>query len=270
MPRLAELIPPVVHRLRAALLKRQGMYGNFASWDEAARHGDGYGDATILDRVRSATLAVRDGKAAFERDGVLFDRVHYSHPLLAGLLYGAALHGNALDVLDFGGSLGSSYFQCKRFFAPLARVRWSVVEQGNFVAAGRDELETEELRFFADIDACLAAQRPHVLVLASVLQFLPDPLAILRRLLAHPFDVVIVDRTPMWNAPTRITVQHVPAEIYGRPIRYPARILNRDELVGHFSSFELVSEFETDDGPIWSGAETGWHGGFIAMRKRAA
>jgi putative methyltransferase (TIGR04325 family) len=172
-----------------------------------------------------------------------------------------------LDVLDFGGSLGSSYFQCKRFLQPLARVRWNIVEQASFVAVGRAELETEELRFFADIDACLAAHQPRVLVLASVLQFLPEPDAIVRRLLTHPFDVVVIDRTPMWHAASRITIQHVPEEIYGRAIKYPARIFNRDELVAPFAAYELLSEFETDDGPIWCGGHTGWHGGFLFVRR---
>jgi putative methyltransferase (TIGR04325 family) len=38
--------------------------------------------------------------------------------------------------LDFGGSLGSSYFQNKKFLDALRLVEWNVVEQENFVATG--------------------------------------------------------------------------------------------------------------------------------------
>lgn len=267
MPRLAELIPPVIGRWRSAILRRQGMFGSYASWTEAARHADGYDDTVILERVRQSLGRVRDGKAVYERDGVLFDRVHHSYPLLAGLLHAAACRSNQLDVLDFGGSLGSSYFQCRRYLSPLARVSWNVVEQAGFVAVGRAEFESEVLHFFADIDACLATHRPNVLVLASVLQFLPDPAAIVAKLLATRFDAIVVDRTPMWHDPTRITVQHVPAEIYGRPIRYPARIFNRDQLVDMFSAYELGGEFTTNDGPVITSKDTGWHGGFVFLSK---
>jgi putative methyltransferase (TIGR04325 family) len=267
MPHLAELIPPVLRRWRSAILRRQGMFGNYASWGEAARDADGYDAGAILSRVKSSLAQVRDGKVAFERDGVTFDRVHHSYPLLSALMYGAALRDRRLDVLDFGGSLGSSYFQCRRFLAPLASVRWNVVEQPSFVEAGRGEFQTDELKFFPDPDSCFRESAPNVLLLLSVLQFLAEPEEIVAKLLAHPFDVVVIDRTPMWRAPTRITVQHVPAEIYGAPIRYPARILNRDAVRSWFSAFELAGEFESDDGPIWSGGETGWHGGFIFLRK---
>lgn len=264
LPPLSELIPPALWRLRASLSRRHGMFGNYATWQDAARESDGYDSSVILERVRHALAEVRDGRAAFERDGCTFDRVHHSHPLLAGLLYAAARRNNTLDVLDVGGSLGSSYFQCRKFLAPISRVRWTVVEQPAFTDVGRKEFANEQLRF-SDLETALAEQ-PRVLLLLSVLQFLPDPAAIMKQLRTRDFDVIIVDRTPMWRHPTRITVQHVPAEIYGSPVRYPARIFSRDELVDLFAGYDVASEFETSDGPVWSGGHTGWHGGFIFAR----
>jgi putative methyltransferase (TIGR04325 family) len=265
LPLLSELIPPALLRLRASLSRRAGMYGNYATWQDAARDSDGYDSGVILERVRRALGEVRDGRAPFERDGCTFDRIHHSHPLLAALLYGAALRNSTLDVLDFGGSLGSSYFQCRPFLAPLARVRWNVVEQPAFSDVGRREFQTDQLRFPSDLEAALADE-PRVLLLLSVLQFLPDPASVVKQLRTRAYDVIVVDRTPMWNHPTRITVQHVPAEIYGKAIRYPARIFSRDELVSLFAGYELASEFDTSDGPVWSGGQTGWHGGFIFTR----
>ena len=42
------------------------------------------------------------------------DVMEYQFPLLSGLLYAAARDGG-LSVVDFGGALGSTYFQCRDF-----------------------------------------------------------------------------------------------------------------------------------------------------------
>lgn len=243
------------------------MFGNYASWSEAAGDADSYADPAILARVRDSLRRVRDGAAVFERDGVIFDRVEYSLALIAGLLHGANLGNGALDVLDYGGSLGSSFFQCRRFLKPLRHVRWSVVEQPTFAAVGRAEFETEQLRFFDSTASCFAVETPRVLLLLSVLQFLPEPETVVAELLQHAFDLVIVDRTPMWDEPTRITRQHVPADVYGRPIKYPAWIFNRVGLTQLFSGYDVLTDFKSDDGPIWTDGHTGWHGGFVFTKE---
>src|SRR5881394_1299402 len=42
--------------------------GPFTSWEEARIASGGYDDASILDKVRDATLKVKHGEAAYERD----------------------------------------------------------------------------------------------------------------------------------------------------------------------------------------------------------
>ena len=58
---------------------------------------------------------VKNGEAVYERDSVLFDEIQYSWGLLAGLEKAALEHDGKLCVLDFGGSLGSTYYQNKQF-----------------------------------------------------------------------------------------------------------------------------------------------------------
>ena len=101
--------------------------GHFASWEEADRASTGYANPIVLERTRSALLKVKNHEAAFERDSVLFDRIEYPFPLLAGLLRAAAEKGASLSVLDFGGSLGTTYFQCRSFLSSLRSLRWSIV-----------------------------------------------------------------------------------------------------------------------------------------------
>src|SRR3546814_6742160 len=69
----------------------------------------GYSESAILDRVRTATRAVVAGEAAYERDSVLFDKADYPFALITALLRAAASADMRLDVIDFGGSLGSTY-----------------------------------------------------------------------------------------------------------------------------------------------------------------
>ena len=91
---------------------------------------------------------VKRGEAVFERDSVIFDKVQYAWPVTAGLMWVAARNGGRLSVLDFGGSLGSSYFQNREFLAYLPNVRWSVIEQAHFVKAGRKHIQDERLVFY--------------------------------------------------------------------------------------------------------------------------
>ena len=63
--------------------------------------------------------------------------------------------GGVLSVLDFGGSLGSTYYQNKKFLDSLDDVSWNIVEQKHFVDAGKEDFEDERLRFSYDIESCV-------------------------------------------------------------------------------------------------------------------
>lgn len=248
----SEWLPPLLVRWFNARVRRQTIRyaGDYRAWEDARRDSNGYDAAFILERVAEALGKVRDGKAAAERDSVVLDRIEYPFPLLAGLLRAACRNGNRLHVLDIGGSLGSTYFLCRRFLNAVAEVRWSIIEQAAFVARGRASFQTDEVRFYIDLNEFLAEQAPHVLLLSSVLSYLPSPHCFLDEVLTHPFSDVIIDRTGVFEiARDRLTVQHVPASIYGWPVSYPAWIFNRARLLEHLSRrYEVDTEFPTPDG----------------------
>jgi putative methyltransferase (TIGR04325 family) len=243
-------MPPVLARSVQALLMDQNRFdGPFASWEDASANSTGYDSDAILARVLDAALKVKRGEAAYERDSVLFDRIDYEWPLTAGLMWAAARANGRLDVLDFGGSLGSSYFQHRRLLTALAEVRWSVVEQPHFARAGRGALQDERLRFHESIDECLAANRPNVILLSSVLQYLADPLPMIKELCAVGAAVIIVDKTIVNTSPShRIYVQHVPASIYSAS--YPCRSLSESALLASFGpAYRLECAFDSGDFP---------------------
>ena len=58
---------------------------------------------------------------------------------------------HVVNILDFGGSLGSSYFQNRKLLEGIP-VEWNVVEQANFVDYGRREVP--EINFHYKISDC--------------------------------------------------------------------------------------------------------------------
>ena len=105
-----------------------GWHGNYFSWNEAKQKCSGYESQIILDKVKQSSLKVKEGLAAYERDSVIYSKVQYSFPLLSGLMWIAARNNGKLNVLDYGGSLGSSYFQNKRFLDSISGIHWCIVE----------------------------------------------------------------------------------------------------------------------------------------------
>lgn len=239
------LFPPALVELAGRYRRTGNLWsGDYGSWAEAASASAGYDATGILEKVEAAALRVHRGEAAYERDSVVFDEVTYSWPLLAALMWIAARNGGRLDVLDFGGALGSSYRQNRAFLAPLQHVRWSVVEQPHFVQSGKRLFEDDQLRFYDSIDACLLENAPQVVMLSSVLQYLERPHELLQSL-AVRFPFLVLDLTPMHEGPDdRLTVQDVPPSIY--TARYPCWIFSEERLLRELKNrFRVISAFDS-------------------------
>lgn len=227
--------------------------GSYQVWADALADSIGYDDHQILDKTANALRKVKVGDAIFERDSVLFDEVQYNWPVLAGLMWVAAKNKGRLSVLDFGGSLGSTYFQNRAFLDSLGEVRWNIVEQSSHVAIGRSEFQDHRLRFFDSLDDFLASHDPDVILLAGVLQYIEEPYKILDALRASSATHLIIDRTPNWGGATDyLCVQHVPEYIYRAS--YPSWIFSKDRLSAKLRlDWTIISEFQNDDslpGPV--------------------
>lgn len=209
-------LPPAVLRLLSSI-RKQGIRfeGEYATWEEAMAQCTGYDAESILHKVLDATLKVKRGEAAFERDSVLFYEPEYVWPVLSGLLWVAAQHKGRLNVLDFGGALGSSYFQHKNFLKELPDLRWNVVEQEHYVKAGTSHIQDEQIRFYSSIEECLVDNNVNVVLLSSVLQYLPQPYKIMEEISNCTASQLIIDRTPFSkNEFDLLTAQHVSKNIY--------------------------------------------------------
>lgn len=240
--------------------------GTFSTWSEARHVSGGYDTELILEKVVKATRAVRDGHALWERDTVLFHEAACQEPVLE-VLKAVTQEDGRLDVLDFGGALGSTWWQHRAWLSDPFPARWSVVEQAGFVAAGRAEFEIGPLRFYRTVDECIAEGTPNVLLLSSVLPYLEHPHVMLADLAARNFSRIIIDRTGFVNSGDDwLTVQHVPSSVYRAS--YPCWFFNREKLIGPLEADWLVdNEWATFDG---SGRGFEYRGLALKRRNRTA
>jgi putative methyltransferase (TIGR04325 family) len=264
-------LPPVLSRQLRRLSRLGGgvtFEGPFATWDEAAKLSSGYDGTHILDKVLAATLKVKHGEAVFERDSVLFDEIQYAWPVTAGLLWASARQGGRLSVLDFGGSLGSSYFQNRKFLEGLLSVRWSVVEQAHFVKVGRQHIRDERLVFYPTIAECVAVEKPNVVLLSSVLQYLEDPYAVLDEISCSGAGIILVDRTSFHDGENDfVALQKVGEAIY--TASYPLWIFSKKNFMKHLSeTFDLVTEWLSPEGCVGCTIGRFSFNGFVMQRNR--
>jgi putative methyltransferase (TIGR04325 family) len=264
-----DLLPPVVLKVYQMLQGRFGYFGSYATWGEAKKSSTGYDTELILGKARDSLLKVKRGEAVYERDSVMFDMVQYSWPLLAGLLWIASQKGNRINLVDFGGSLGSTYYQNLKFLSHLKELRWNIVEQKNFVDCGKRDFENEHLKFYHELEKCFFDQRPDTILFSGAIQYLEQPYSMLGKIRSLGFEFLLFDRTTfIESGEDRITLQKVPPDIY--EASYPAWFFNREKFLEFFSAdYELMVEFDALAGAIPLGNRFGYDKGFI-FRKREA
>lgn len=261
-------IPPA---LTHVIQGRKGVrwYGNYKSWEEAKRLSKGYESDVILEKVIDASLKVKTGKAVFERDSVNFDEIQYSWPLLAALMWISAQSKGELNVIDLGGALGSTYIQNRKFLQSLSRVRWNIVEQKHFVDAGKKYFEDDELTFYYDIKSCLNKNSPNTIILSSVIQYIKNPYALLRKIKSIGFEFLLFDRTSfVIEGKDRLTVQVVPPEIY--PSSYPCWFFNKKKFYSFFhDDYEVIADFNALAGKIKiDNKQSGFDKGIIFRQRK--
>lgn len=242
------ILPPVLPRLYHSYRQtKYGCFGDYSCWSEASAHVDGYDAKKIYDEVYESALRVKSGDSLYERDGVAFSEIQYSWPLLSGLLLAAVNANSPLSVLDYGGSLGSTYFQNKKFLDRIPLDSWNIIEQDHFVESGRNTFSSKNLKFFNNLDDCLQQTSPKVLVLSSVLQYFENYEETLEEMFNKvEFAYIIVDRTP-FSVEDRdiITVQKVDPKIYEGS--YVCRLLSESNLNFNMTvaGYKILERFES-------------------------
>lgn len=260
------MISLLKYRVKQLLRNRIGWSGDYASWQEPSAKCAGYDAHNILEKVKQATLKVKSGEAVFERDSVIFDKIEYSFPLLSALLWVASMQSQRLSVLDFGGSLGSSYFQ-NRGFLENAGLDWTIVEQKQFVEVGRASIADNILHFEPTISSAMNAFHPNLFVLSCCIQYLEKPYELIDEIVSTKIPYIILDNTPFnFESRDRITIQKVPPTIY--TASYPCWFLDYKSVLDRFlQGYKIVTEFVNDTTIELDGHKIPYRGFLLELKK---
>ena len=241
---IRKFVPPVVKDFYKKHISRYGWFGNYSSWEDAHKKSSGYDADNILRKVRDSLLKVKNGKAVYERDSVLFNKKEYSAAVLAALLL--AKKNDSLSIIDFGGSLGTTYFQNKEVLDEIKNVDWCILEQKNFTDCGKKHFQDKRLKFYDNFDECLKKENPNLIILSSVLPYVEKPYELIDNILNMGFEYILIDRTPFVKGNDRLTIQRVNPRIY--PASYPCWFLSEAKLLKLFDKkYTLISKFSALD-----------------------
>lgn len=201
--------------------------GPFRSWEEAQSSAKGYGLDEIAERVLNSVIQARSDSFNFERDGLVLPGNGQDGALIAALNLARASSGTPIQVLDFGGGLGSTFWSHREIVEEIGLVKWTVIEQDSFLRVSRKLPSIPKLYFEAG-DSIPSEHSPNLVILGSVLQYLESPEKVLSSLLGLRPQVLFLGRHPVSNARERIPlVQHVPRRI--NESDYPMWLFPKDE-----------------------------------------
>jgi putative methyltransferase (TIGR04325 family) len=206
---------------------------------------EGYHSDNIIEKVRKSAKLVFNGEATYERDSIIFDRVEYSYPLLASLLFVAA-NSKSFKVIDFGGGLGTTYQQNRKFISKIKNVcEWRIVEQERFVAIGKSEFTNKILSFYKTIEEA-NKDGVDVVLFAGSICYVKNPYDFMTKAKAIKAPYIIFERTPITNEmKDTFAVQHVPPSIF--KASFPIRNFNYNNIVKFLiDEYELIEEWVCD------------------------
>lgn len=249
---IKNLLPPFIANAIKNISYIPTWSGNYSTWQEAESSSSGYDSPLILEKVRRSLHKVKSGEAAYERDSVTFNEPSVKDTVLLGLLYSQIKAGGEMKVFDFGGSLGSTYYQLKdillRLNSPV--LQWRVIEQEHFVELGNREFADAHLSFHLTLDKALAdvSLSKNIFLMSGCIQYLKNPYEEIQRILEkYNFDFILMARLPFhFGSGSRLTVQNVPRDIYSAS--YPCWFFNEGEFLNAFSGkYDKVLELTSPD-----------------------
>lgn len=265
---IKEILPPAVtSQLKKYTTPKIGWIGEYKDWNEVKRITEGYDSDLIIQHVVDAMLKVKNGEFAFERDGGLSEHIQYSFPLLAALLFISSNNNNKLNLIDFGGAVGSSYYQNRLLLSHVNELIWNIVEQPKFVDKGKEYFEDNCLKFYYDIDTAYNESKADTLLLLSVLEYIERPYNLLNSISGLDFKYIIIDRTPFSDCSYDfICKQVVPPTVY--KASYPCWIFNEANILRALSAkYELVYNFSSNFGKYNVSGHSVEHRGLFLKHK---
>ena len=196
------------------------------NWLSALRLSKSYDDKIIFDKVKKIYDNLTDKKSEFyERDGLIL-RSKPDEEDLIKFLKDKIDRNNAIEVLDYGGSLGSRFFSNYNFIKN-NNIKWNIVEQKNFVKYGKKFLQSEFLFFYNNLEECFSEKKINCVIFSGSIQYLENYYDILKQIKNLNIRYIFFDNLPLSNYEKhKIFVQNISKKIYDSS--YPIRIFSKN------------------------------------------
>lgn len=222
------------------LFRKRQFQGNFKTWSDAKNASKGYETDDILKRAIHCRDLVLSGKAKYEQDLRVYHTDPFKPESLSALLW-IYKEESKLNVLDFGGSFGTSFYIHNRFLENLY-MKWNVVEQEKYVKYAKEHYETGQLKFHYSINEC---KDINVVYLSGVLAYLEYPYDVVNQLVELKPKYIILDRNHTLDNPdekTRLTIQVTNKMTI--PTSYPCWLFNEKDIINAFNGYEIIANWK--------------------------
>lgn len=215
--------------------------GPYSSWKIASLKSEGYGSKKILSRVRKSTHITKRSREKFEIDSLIFSKPLRNNKL-EKILKNILKKKSKINVIDFGGSLGSTFYRYKSIFKKKNKIKWSIIEQKSFVKIGRKEFENSQLNFFYNLNEFKKKNKNikiDIFLLSSSIQYIKDFKTIIKKIIHINPDYIVILKTPFtFKIKNKIFIEKVPENIYG--ISYPSWIFSKNSFINLFVNYKVI------------------------------
>ena len=245
--------------------------GIYESWESAKNDSSGYDDKKILKKVKYSTRLLLAKKKVYERDGILLKKNDLPHQVLSTVLRASMENNLKCKVIDFGGSLGSTYYNNRDFLKNIKDLKWIVVEQDNFVKEGNKYFSNKIINFSNTIEeASRYLKKPNVIIASGSIQYLPNPFLVLEKIIQTKTDYIVIDRSPfIIKGKTKLTIQKIPKTIVDSS--YPIWLFNETEFKTKLKkNYQEIITFDALDGVLGYGKLKAHYKGIIYKRIKSS
>ena len=236
-----QFLKKIKNLVNTILQRKIKLCGNYKNWEEALKFSNGYSDRKIFEKTVKSVERVLSKQAKFERDSFLFYRESYDETLFL-IFIKLKKKLKKINLCDFGGSLGSLYFQHRSLFKSNL-IDWNIVEQKHFVKYANNKIKIKNLHFYDNLNFLLK-KKINVVLFSSSLQYLKQPYKILDKMIKEKIPNIVIHRSPFTKTNEIIKIQHVPKHIYDAS--YPIRLLNINKICNRFkkAGYEINTKYK--------------------------
>lgn len=230
----------MINLIKKLIRKKIYYKGPYKKWEIAKQKSTGYDSDEIFEKVKKSALIVKETKKGHERDSIIAYDNNFDKYLIRVLDGYSNNKDKIINILDFGGSLGSLYFKYKDKIKN--KFIWSIIEQKKFVKEGKKNFQNNQLIFFNSINEYKKSFSPDIILASSSLQYLEKYQETLKEMINLDSDYIIILKTPFSKKKNNeIYIQKPLRHIYNST--YPSWIFNYEFFLNNFThKFELVEK----------------------------